>query len=121
VLDHAGEAVTEALGGAPVEAKDELVEIGWQVLGVYLTNQASLTAYAMETMEMPVKLSKEPALRCGFDRDRRNLILSRREALFFAIQCCAICLPVIPPNFQDGIEQLWSDSTYWDDGCGWAS
>jgi hypothetical protein len=32
VLDHAGEAVTDALGGAAVEAEDELVEIGRQVL-----------------------------------------------------------------------------------------
>src|SRR4051812_22604751 len=33
MLDDAGEAVAEALGGAAVEAENELVEIGRQVLG----------------------------------------------------------------------------------------
>ena len=32
MLDHAGEAVAEVLGGAPIEAEHELVEIGRQVL-----------------------------------------------------------------------------------------
>jgi hypothetical protein len=34
MLDDAGEAVADALGGAAVEAEGELVEIGRQVLGL---------------------------------------------------------------------------------------